>query len=97
MPPVTVPALVGRLPAGTNLKRDRVMFVWSDLNDDGRVQGEEVSCVKGDTLSVNFRGDLSAVTGSGLLLRPSRFTAGGRRCLRWGRSFRLSRDAAAGF
>jgi hypothetical protein len=77
VPPVTVPPLAGTLPAGTNLKRDRVMFVWSDLNDDGRVQGEEVSCVKGDTLSVNFRGDLSAVTGSGLLLRPSRFTAGG--------------------
>ena len=36
-----------------------------------------MTCVKGETLSVNFRRDLSAVTGSGLLLKPSRFTPGG--------------------
>jgi hypothetical protein len=33
--------------------------------------------VKGDTLSVNFRSDLSAATGTGLLLKPARFTPGG--------------------
>jgi hypothetical protein len=76
-PPASPPPLSGRLPAGTDLRRDRVMFIWSDLNDDGRVQAEEVTCTKGDTLSVNFRSDLSAVTGGGLLLRPSRFTPGG--------------------
>jgi hypothetical protein len=71
------PKLASRLPAGVNLKNDRVIFLWSDLNDDGQVQPEEVSCVKGDTLSVNFRGDLSAVTGTGMLIKPSRFTPGG--------------------
>ena len=71
---------------GTNLKHNRVILSNQDLNDDRRYRGEEVSCLKGDTLMLNFRGDFSAVTGSGLLFRPSRFTAGGRRCLRWGKS-----------
>jgi hypothetical protein len=71
------PALAGKLPPGTNLRRDRVMFVWSDLNDDGHVQDDEVTCTKGDALSVNFRSDLSAVTGGGILFKPSRFTPGG--------------------
>jgi hypothetical protein len=75
--PSAPPPLANKLPPGTNLKRDRVMFAWSDLNDDGQVQPDEVSCAKGETLSVNFRRDLSAVTGSGLLFRPKRFTDGG--------------------
>jgi hypothetical protein len=66
------PRLASRLPAGVDLRRDRVMFIWSDLNDDGRVELEEVTCLRGETLSVNFRKDLSAVTGTGL-----RFTASG--------------------
>jgi hypothetical protein len=76
-PPGEPPRLAARLPAGVDLRRDRVMFVWSDLNDDGKVEPDEVTCLKGDTLSVNFRRDLSAVTGTGLLLRPSRVTPGG--------------------
>jgi hypothetical protein len=75
--PAGAPPLASRLPAHTDLRRDRVMFIWSDLNDDGQVQADEVTCINGTTLSVNFRADLSAVTGSGLLLRPSRFTPGG--------------------
>jgi hypothetical protein len=75
--PAGAPPLAAHLPPRSDLRRDRVMFIWSDLNDDGQVQGDEVTCMKGDTLSVNFHGDLSAATGSGLLLRPSRFTLGG--------------------
>jgi hypothetical protein len=53
------------------------MYLWCDLNDDGQVEPDEVTCLKGDALSVNFRGDLSAVTGTGLQFRPARFTPGG--------------------
>jgi hypothetical protein len=76
-PAAKSPRLASRLPAGVDLRRDRVLFLWSDLNDDGRVQPDEVACAKGETLSVNFRGDLSAVTGSGLLVKPARVTPGG--------------------
>jgi hypothetical protein len=71
------PPLASRLPSGVDLRRDRVMFIWSDLNDDGQVQPEEVSCLRGETLSVNFRQDLAASTGTGLLFSPTRFTSGG--------------------
>ncbi len=68
--------LKSRLPAGVNVDRDKVIFAWSDLNDDGMVQPEEVTCAKGEMMSVNFRADLSAITGSGLLFRPKGFTRG---------------------
>lgn len=70
-------ALRERLPKGADLAKDRVLFAWSDLNDDGRVEPDEISTAMGNALSINFQPDLSALTGSGLLLKPQRFTNGG--------------------
>lgn len=70
-------ALRERLPKGIDLSKDRVLFAWSDLNDDGQVQPEEISTAPGNAYSINFQPDLSALTGSGLLLKPVRFTPGG--------------------
>lgn len=69
--------LASKLPAGVDLRKDHVLFAWSDLNDDGQVQPDEITCTADDVLSVNVRQDLSAITGSGLLLKPTRFTPGG--------------------
>lgn len=71
--------LIARLPAGVNLAKQRVLFAWSDRNDDGRVQAEEVTTTvtRGSAYSINFQNDLSALTGSGLRLKPRSFTPAG--------------------
>lgn len=70
-----VEAIKARLPAGTNLTKDRVVFAWSDLNGDGKVEPNEVTTAKGDTLSVNVMPDLSIVTGTAMVFKPQRFTS----------------------
>jgi hypothetical protein len=54
-----------RWPEGVDLKGDRsknaALFAWSDLNDDARVQPEEVSLVKGASGGVTLQDDLSFV------------------------------------
>jgi len=64
-------------PGQTFQNNNRIIFAWSDLNDDGKVEPNEITMVSGETLSVNFQNDLSAVTGSGLLVKPKGFTPGG--------------------
>lgn len=72
-----VEAFKARLPAGTDLTKDRVLFAWSDLNGNGKVEPDEVTTAKGDTLSVNVMPDLSIVTGTAMLFKPQRFTSHG--------------------
>jgi len=66
-----------RLPKGTDLGKDHVIFVWSDLNDDGIVQPEEISTFSGSTGTVCFQTDLSALTASGMQFKPAGFTPAG--------------------
>lgn len=66
-----------RLPAGLDLHKDRVIFAWSDRNGDGQPQPGEVSLAPGETRAVSLMADLSAVTASGLLLKPQGFAPGG--------------------
>ncbi len=70
-------AFIARLPAGANLSKDRVLFAWSDLNGNGKVEPDEVTTALGDTLSVNVMPDLSIVTGTAMLFKPQRFTSHG--------------------
>ncbi len=69
--------MLGRTLPGVDLEKDRVVFAWSDLNEDGQVQASEVTAALGNAMSVAFQEDLSALGGSGWLLKPERFTAGG--------------------
>ena len=66
-----------RLPAGIDLGKEKVLFAWSDLNGDGMIQPEEVTTFPADTIGVSFMPDLTAITGSGVMLKPQGFTAGG--------------------
>jgi hypothetical protein len=72
-------AFLARLPksAGRNIKDEKMMFVWSDLNDDGKPEPNEVTVTSGSVSSVNVMNDLSFVTGSGRQFKPQRFTGGG--------------------
>ena len=64
------------LPAGASWK-DKIIFRWSDRNDDGAPTPDEVELFKGETISSNFQDDLSVVTGSGLLFKPTGFSRDG--------------------
>jgi hypothetical protein len=72
-------AFLARLPASAakNVKSGKLMFIWSDTNDDGKPQPDEVTLTPTAVDSVNVMNDLSFVTGSGLHLKPQRFTKGG--------------------
>jgi len=72
-------AFLARLPAAArrDLKSAQVTFLWSDLNDDGRPQPEEVTATDKRAESVNVMPDLSFVTGSGWHFKPGRFTPRG--------------------
>jgi len=67
-----------RIPAGVDPTRDRMMFSWSDLNSDGRVQAEEVTFIKADSAGVVVMDDLSfavsRVNGTTMRYAPVRFT-----------------------
>lgn len=66
-----------RLPKGANLKKDKILFAWSDLNGDGKPQPEEITTARGETRAVSIMEDLSAVTASGLRFQPQGFTPTG--------------------
>jgi hypothetical protein len=66
-----------RLPAGADLKNDRIMFAWSDLNADGKPQPDEVTTIKADTVSISVMPDLSITTSTRYLPKPDKFTRKG--------------------
>lgn len=63
-------AFKARLPADSDLTKDRVLFAWSDLNSNALPEPDEVTTAKGETLSVNVMPDLSIVTGKAMLFKP---------------------------
>lgn len=69
-----------RVPPGTT-PGDRLAFAWSDLDDDGQVQPEEVVFVRGDAYGVTLAPDLSFLVayldGRAMRFRPVGFTPGG--------------------
>ena len=68
---------LGRLPPGTNLNRDRILFAWSDLNDDGQIQPEELTFANGDMASVCVMDDFTVADASGKVLKTEGFTRKG--------------------
>jgi hypothetical protein len=72
-------AFLARLPmsSGKNIQGEKLMFVWSDTNEDGKPQPDEVNVSARDVDSVNVMNDLSFVTGRGLQLKPARFLRSG--------------------
>src|SRR5690606_31350033 len=66
-----------RLPEGANLFKEQYLFAWSDLNDNGTPEPEELTLRRGKAESVNIQGDFSVVTGTGYHLKPKGFTPGG--------------------
>jgi len=72
-----------RLPPGVTIvdakgrPSDPVMFTWSDLNDDGRMQPDEVTFVKGPVGSVVVMPDLAVITAQAMRLQPQGFTKAG--------------------
>ncbi len=72
-------AFLARLPlsARQNLNAARATFLWSDLNDDGKPEPDEVTASEAYAGSVNVMDDLSFVTGNGLHFKAQRFTARG--------------------
>ena len=71
------PGFRARLPQGADLAKKKYFFIWCDLNDDGKVQPEEVVTAEGTLSSVAFQPDLSALGASGLYFKPRGFTVGG--------------------
>ena len=71
------PPLAAKLPAGADLGKAQVTFAWSDVNGDGRMQPDEVTCVAGDPIGVAYMSDLTAVTAGGIALRPKGFAPAG--------------------
>lgn len=70
-----------RWPEGVDLRgdywRNASIFVWSDLNDDGRVQPDEVQMQRGFSGGITLTEELAVTTSEALHLRPVRFTAQG--------------------
>jgi sugar lactone lactonase YvrE len=66
-----------RLPEGADLKNDRIMFAWSDLNVDGKPQPDEVTTIKAESGSISVMPDLSITTSTGYLLKPDKVTRKG--------------------
>ena len=52
LPAFTTDAMKARLPAGTNVDKDPVLFLWSDTNGDGVPQPEEVQFRKAEKPTV---------------------------------------------
>ena len=72
-------AFLARLPASArnSLNNTHATFAWSDLNDDGKPQPEEVTATDSAYESINVMSDLSVATGKGLHLKPQRFSKAG--------------------
>ncbi len=72
-----IKAFRSHLPAGVDLKKSPLTFAWSDLNDDGKIEPDEVTFLSGDPMSVTLMPDLTAVAAGGMIFKPQRFTAKG--------------------
>lgn len=72
-------AFLARLPAssGKNIQAEKLMFIWSDVNQDGKPQPDEVDVTARDVSSVNVMNDLSFVTGTGFQFKPARILENG--------------------
>jgi hypothetical protein len=71
-----------RWPKGVNppepgSKSGLATFVWCDLNDDGKVQPDEVQIVAGSPGSVTLDGELGLTTSIAIRYAPAGFTAKG--------------------
>jgi hypothetical protein len=68
-----------RWPAGVKIesRKSNAMFAWCDLNDDGRVQPEEVQIVAESAGSVTLDGELGLTTSAAVRYTPVGFTAKG--------------------
>ena len=73
------------LPAGTSLSgppsKDQLIFTWSDTNNNGKVDPEEVTFLKANSGSITVMPDLamvdSLVDGKAMRYLPARVTAAG--------------------
>ncbi len=74
-------AFRSRLPAGVDAKNPKwgdLLFAWSDMSGDARMQPDEVTFVKGEAGSgITVGPDLSIVTGRAVRFAPQRFVGRG--------------------
>ncbi len=81
------PSLLRKVPAGMDIgksaekgpesQRSPVLFAWSDLNSDGKIDDDEVSFTPGESGSMNVTEDLTFVTALSCVFKPQRFTEDG--------------------
>ncbi len=75
------PEFASRWPAGANWKDKSPLFLWSDANDDGKVQPAEVTFAAAPIGGVTVMPDLSLcaarVGGKAMRFAPDGFTKGG--------------------
>jgi hypothetical protein len=62
----------GKLPDKNKLRS--VLFVWSDVNSDGRPQPDEVQMTQAESGTVMCMADLTLLTATALQLKPTRIT-----------------------
>jgi hypothetical protein len=62
---------------GSSVKSAHATFVWCDLNDDGKVQPDEVQIVVGSPGSVTLDGELGLTTSTAVRYAPVGYTAKG--------------------
>ena len=90
-----------RWPKGVNppepgSKSGNATFVWCDLNDDGKVQPDEVQIVAGSPGSVTLDGELGLTTSTAIRYAPVGFTAKGAPRYDLARGKKLAEGGEAG-
>jgi len=75
-PLLTTPPFRGRWPAGAD-PRQAYVYAWSDLNDDGRVEPEEVTLAPDWVMCVTLNERLELTTSTATVYAPDGFTAAG--------------------
>jgi hypothetical protein len=80
-PLLQTPAFASRVSAGVDGKRNSPLFLWSDANDDGQVQPEEVTFAAGPIGGVTVLPDLSIcaarIGSKAMRFEPAGFSQGG--------------------
>lgn len=80
-PVLQTPAFASRIPAGADWKDKSPLFLWSDANDDGQVQPEEVTFVAASIGGVTAMPDLSIcaarIGDKAMRFAPTGFSKGG--------------------
>lgn len=75
---LTEPAVRARLPAGADLAKGPLFFVWSDGDGDGAIQAGELGFLPAAVGGMGVQPDLSLLTGTtAILLRPLGFAPNG--------------------